>query len=103
MLRRIKVPENAPFTAVLKFAAQEFKEKEETSAIITNGTRLRGRALRSSHEIMAGSHAACSSPRAPSPRACADGIGINPAQSAGNVFLKHGSDLRLIPRDRVGC
>eukprot|EP00999_Lentomonas_sp_LEN2_P001509 NODE_2561_length_545_cov_62.624402_g2511_i0.p1 GENE.NODE_2561_length_545_cov_62.624402_g2511_i0~~NODE_2561_length_545_cov_62.624402_g2511_i0.p1 ORF type:complete len:106 (-),score=13.71 NODE_2561_length_545_cov_62.624402_g2511_i0:166-483(-) len=66
--RVITVSEDAPFTAVLRFAADQFKIlSADTMAATTK-----------------------------------DGTGINPAQNSGQIFLKYGSDIRLIPRDKVG-
>lgn len=75
--------------SVAQYAAEEFRVNSATSAIITNGTWTTiTRPIYITLLLTVVSST--------------DGVGINPQQTAGAVFLKHGSDLRLIPRDRVG-
>ncbi|XP_057994802.1 ubiquitin-fold modifier 1 isoform X2 [Hevea brasiliensis] len=75
------VPEAAPFTAVLKFAAEEFKVPPQTSAIITNGHR---RSYFTEQPVFF----------------LADGVGINPQQSAVRAlrYLK-----RIIQTQKRPC
>ena len=93
MLQVITVPEEAPFLAVVKFSAEEFKVQIFHSIWFClrdfrdapTGCRLRIQVNPSTSAVITN-----------------DGVGLNPNQTAGAVFLKHGADLKLIPRDRVG-
>ena len=67
--RVVTIAEEAPFTAVLRFAAEEFGIASVDSMAATTS----------------------------------DGTGINPAQTSGNVYMKYGQEVRLIPRDKVGA
>ncbi|RLN94390.1 hypothetical protein BBJ28_00017314 [Nothophytophthora sp. Chile5] len=88
----VNVPEQAPFTAVLKYVAEEVPVDNTVVHLLVLLDPLSNVDLGfvpTDQLVMFANW-------------FVDGIGINPSQSAGNVFLKYGSELRLIPRDRVG-
>ena len=86
-IHSISIPESAPFLAVLKFAAQQVSMLFFRLMYSLVFKLLQVQLLRMvKYEL----------------NIKIDGSGINPQQTAGTVFLKYGSELRLIPRDRVG-
>ena len=115
--RVITVPEQAPFTAVIQFAAKEVSHTitaidtppmhsptQSTPYPTAPPPTHRRRTDWMWYAVLcvlcgcvefgvsAGSSAVITG----------EGVGVSALQSAGSVFLKHGAELRLIPRDRVG-
>ena len=99
---RFSVPESAQFTAVLKYAADEVRIERRgvpssslTKEPVWSGVGLE-RHLDEWCVSLRHSFVLHSDPLK------TDGVAINPSQTAGAIFLKNGSDLKLIPRDKVG-
>jgi ubiquitin-fold modifier 1 len=84
----LNVPEQTPFTAVLKYAA------EEVFSVFFSSSPFFKFNLFITAQFGVDWHSTAILTN--------DGIGVTPNQTAGEVFLKHGSELRCIPRDRVG-
>ena len=83
----LSVPEDTDFINVIHFAAEAFNMVPEDAAVITNSLFF----------SLIDIHFATTFFRT------TVGVCVNPKQSSGSVFLKHGSELRLIHRDKVGC